>query len=371
MLRNRTINGKFWLNWKIVGGLLLLILMVAACGGDSAPPAPTFTPRPSETPTPRSTPLPEVATPVPVGSEERPLKILVVAEENRSTTNLLEDLAENYNEELSTFRLGYYEGIVVEFEVVETAQEALTRLCNSPDTAAFVDAFTFIAAEQRCGAMPTFQIERDRQQGTTFELVVFRVRIGAASNLTGRAFCTMNPNGLTEFIHPALALRVMNIDPLDDFSEIVTGFESEAEMILAMTGRYEPAGRPRCDGAALPPGMLDDIEEELLDEDREQNLTQAQFNQVAVLEVTGEDAWEQIPYEILVFPPDRLLPVFLREAVTEAISDLEDDEGEAHDNLVELLEHDRLIPVTTADYDDFREWLVERAGWNLADSPIN
>ena len=360
-----------WLNFKIAGGLLLLMVIAAACGGGDDSPALVFTPRPSETPTPRSTPLPEVPTPVPVGSEEHPLKILVVGEETRSTTNLLEDLSENYTEELSTFRLGYYQGIVVEFEVVETPQEALTRLCNSTDTAAFVDAFTFIAAEQRCGAMPTFQIERDRQRGTTFDLVVFRARVGAASNLTGRAFCTMNPNGITEFVHPALAFRVMNIDPLDDFSEIVTGFEDEAEMILAMTGRYEPAGRPRCDGAALPPGMLDDIEEELLDEDREQNLTQSQFNQVAVLEVTGEDAWEPIPHEILVFPPDRLVPAFLRDAVVEAVSALEDDEGEAHDNLVELLEHDRLIPVTAADYDAFREWLVEKAGWNLADSPVN
>jgi hypothetical protein len=35
------------------------------------------------------------------------------------------------------------------------------------------------------------------------------------------------------------------------------------------------------------------------------------------------------------------------------------------------LEHDDLVPVTPLDYDDFREWLVEKAGWNLAASPIN
>jgi hypothetical protein len=117
--------------------------------------------------------------------------------------------------------------------------------------------------------------------------------------------------------------------------------------------------------------LLDDIEEELLDEDREQNLTETQFNQVAVLEVTGEDAWEAIPYDVLVFPPDRLVPAFLREAFGEALSALEDDEGDAHDDLTQLLEYDRLIPVTAADYDDFREWLVEKAGWNLADNPLN
>jgi hypothetical protein len=361
-----------WPNFKILGGMILLVMIAAACGGGgNRVLTPSVTPRPTGTPTPRSTALPEVSTPIPVGAEDRPIKILVVGEQDSVTSRLVNDLSGDVTHELENFRLGWYEGLTVEFEVVETQQEALTRICNSPDTAAFVDAFTYIAAEQNCGALPTLQIERDGQPGSNFDLIVFRQRIGAASNLAGRVFCTMDVEGRTNFVHPALAFKVMGIDPLDDFSEIATGFESDTEMILAMTGRYEPAGRPRCDGAALPTGRLDEIEEELLDEDREQNLTQSQFNQVAVLDVTGEDAWEPIPYDILVFPPNRLMPEFLREEVTDAFTTLEADEGSAHDNLVDLLGHDDLVPVTPLDYDDFREWLVEKAGWNLAASPIN
>ena len=355
---------------KILSGLILLVTIAAACGGGGGVPTPSITPRPSGTPTPRSTALPEVSTPVPVGAEERPIKILVVRESDAATNRIVNDLSEDLTDELDNFRLGWYEGLYIEFELVDTQQEALTRICNSPNTAAFVDAFTYIAAEQNCGALPALQVEKDGEQGSNFDLIVFRQRVGAASNLAGRVFCTMDINSITEFVHPALAFRVIGIDPLDDFSEIATGFESDTEMILAMTGRYEPASRPRCDGAALPTGRLDEIEEELLDEDREQNLTQSQFNQVGVLEVTGEDAWEPLPYEILVFPPNRLMPEFLREEIVGAFTTLESDEGSAYENLVDLLEHDSLVPVTRLDYNDFREWLVDKAGWNLANSPV-
>ena len=343
---------------------------MAACGGEQVAPTPTFTPRPTPTFTPRSTELPLVPTLVLPGTEEQPLKIAIIGETDAAVNRAIRDAAEGLTDEMRNYRIGYYEGLQLEIELIDDVEQALTLLCNSTDTAVFVDVLTYITAERRCGAQPAFQVQRDGATASNFELVVFRQRVFDMTGMVGRKFCTMNIKDLTGFVHPALAFQAVGIDPFTDFEEIVIGFESEAEMVLAMTGRYEPGSVPRCDGAAIPAGTFSDIETELLDVDREQSLTEGQFSVVSLLEPAENEQWQAIPYEILVFPPDRLYEPHLRVEVTRAIQAVEEDDGQAKSDLQDLVPHEALIPVEASDYDPFRAWL-ERTGWNMGASATN
>lgn len=347
-------------------------MILSACGGVTAAPTPSITPRPSSTPTPRSTELPPVPTQILPGTSERPLKIGVIGESSAATTRLLRDLSRAFTAELENFRLGFYQGLTIEFVLLDDEQEALYLLCNSDDTAVFADAFTFIAAEKRCGAQPALQVQRDGESGSTFDLILNRtLQIFRLDRIVGRPFCTMSFDDLNSYIHPALAFKAAGVDPLDDFEVIIYGFKDEAEMILALSGRFEPGSRPRCAAAALPKGMINEVREELLDESREEFLTEQQFNNlITVLEPEEADQWQPIPYPILVFPPDRLYPSYLREQVITAFINLQEDEGKPQQDLQDLIPHDTLQPVTAADYDDFRDWL-NRAGWDMAASALN
>jgi hypothetical protein len=348
--------------------LILLALFVAACGSaGGGNPTQRPTARPTATFTPRSTELPLVPTTVLVGSQEKPIKIILVGEAEAATNRAIRSLEQAFDRELDTFKLGYYDGLNVEIELVKDNSEAIYRLCNSNDTIAFVDAFTFIAAEKQCGVRPIMQVERDGERGSNFELAVFEQRVFDLRSMRGLPFCTLDMNDLTGFIHPALAFRAAGVDPLDDFSEIKTDFESEADIVIAITGRYEPSRQPACDAAAFPVGTLDRLEPELVNEDAERPLTQPQFNTVGILQPPPDQSWSPIPYPILVAPPDRLFPDFLLDAVVTAIEGIESDAGSAQEELNQLVPHDALVRASPSNYNAFRSFL-ERAGWNMAES---
>jgi len=350
-------------------------LLAACSGGGSATATPFFTPRPTATATPRSTELPLVPTQLIPGTAAQPLRIGIIAQPEPARNRLLTALSEGVSDELANFRLGFIDdGLKVEFVLLESRQEALQFLCNGVDTAVFVDALTFYAAEKQCGAKPALQIVQDGATGTTFDLVVFRQRVFVLGAIN--TFCVLDPYGMTSFIHPALAFRAAGVDPLTDF-DIVTGFEDEVAMVLALQGRYERGSIPACDAAALPVGMLAEIEEELVNnEDRDQRLTVNQFRQVAVFEPDVTQQWEPIPHDILVFPPDRLFAPHLRAEIVTALLNIQGDGDTLQSNLQSLIPHDELRPVqydaagVYTEYDAFRAWM-DKTGWDMAASALN
>ncbi len=340
---------------------IFLLLLLAACGGNEAEatPRPRSTLGPSPTPTLRSTALPTVASPVPIGVSERPIKIAFVGELTAAKRTLAADLSEALTDELSNFRLGYYDGLTVEFIAVENRQAALELLCDSQDTVVLVDAFTYVAAENRCGAIPAFQVEReDGSRSSSFELVVNTRIVPNLTNLTGRErrFCTESLESDTGFIYPALALRQYNIDLLDaDTIEIVTeGFENDEEMVKGLAGG---ANQRLCESAALPAGRFEAILDSLSEDE------QADLEDVGLFtsnEVTG---WPSIPNDVLVFPP--LMPEFLRDEIINAIRAIVSDNREANDDLKTLFGYEDFVGVTPEDFADFRTWL-QTIGWNMA-----
>jgi hypothetical protein len=309
-----------------------------------------------------------VPTNVLPGTAEEPIKIAIIGERSASTTRLMDSLTEDFNSELENFRLGFYEGLLVEFTLVDSPADAIDLLCSSPDTVIFVDGFTYAAAESRCNAQPGFQVEKDGESGQRFEIILnsqlaVSMPIAAGSR---RAYCAMSLDDPIGVVYPALAFRAQSLDLFTGFTEIITDFETDDAMMLALQGRYEPGLIPRCAAASLPAGRIDEIVEDLVDEDSETPLTQAQANNFLVVDPT----WPAIPYDILVFPPERLFPVYLRDEIAQAINGILEDEGNAADDLFALVDGDGLSPVTEDDYDDFRAWLVS-AGWDMAETVFN
>ncbi len=354
------------LNWPSrVLFLLLLPLVLLACGGGEGNATAVPTARPTLTATPRSTELPPVATPVRVGTDPRPMQLAFLTPPDASTRQAATDLAEALEAELSTFQLGLYDGLAVEVEFLEDTPSALDALCDGQDSAVFVDAMTYAAAAQNCGALPALQVVRDGETGVAFDIIVNRSILANITLLRNRAFCAMSYDDPFSFVYPVLALRANGVDPLDDFSDIFTGFESETEMLLAVSGMYEPNRLPLCAGTAMRLSDYDRIVEELLN-DPDRGLTQVQANQLILPQLASEDStWTPIPYEILVFPPPERFPPVLREQLVSALLDLQSDAGSAQADLQSILPHDELRAVVPADYAEFIDWL-NRAGWNMA-----
>lgn len=386
---------------------LILMLLLAACGGgteSSGPPTITFTPLPTDTPTPRATALPEVNTPVPLGVEETPLKVAFLNTGSGTTINrAVRDLTNLLTDEASDYRLGLVNGLTVEVVLIDSQQEALDLLCNSRDTAVWIDAFTFAAAVRDCGAIPALQVEKGTGQnastGSTFELVVNTRQITNIEQLIrserNTKFCTLDRNDLTGFIHPALAFLALEteistnlsrprvtqrelLSLLDGSVEIVTeGFETDVEMVQALQG----GGNTRlCESLALPAGRFDEIVKELADEDitlREVgifDIDDAVAN-LSDLSAAYNDVeahrWSEIPYNILAFPRAELFLPEMRQEITQGFLDLEEDGGTSKRTINTLVEHDDLIAVTSESESiaDFLNWLG-RAGWDMASPTV-
>lgn len=359
----KAINKQLWLL------ITLLLLLLAACGGDdsAATAVPRATAGPSATPTLRSTPLPTVASPVPLGVEEHPIKIAFVGEMTTAKGNLARNLGEALSEEMNNFPLGYTRGVSVEIIALDNRQEALNTLCNNHDTIVLIDAFTYIAAENRCGAEPTFQIRRgtgrNALSGTSFELIVNTRIVPNLTNLTGRErrFCAESLESEIGFIYPSLALRQYNVDLLNsDIIEIVLGgeetFETDVQMVQGLAGG---ANQRICESAALPTGRFEEILDELTDEEKEA------MEDVGLFTSNEVTNWPTIPYEVLVFPSANAMPEALRQEVIRAISAIIEDDGDANDDMKELFDYTDFVSVTAEDFADFRTWL-QAIGWNMA-----
>jgi hypothetical protein len=312
--------------------------------------------------TPRSTELPLVPTPILIGSPEQPLKLAILAENDTANRRAAGAVEDELNEQLAFFRLGFYDGLSIEVELVDSRQDLLYRLCNSTDTLVIADAFTFYAAELQCGAQPYLQSEIAGRTGSNFDLVVFRQRIFNLGNLDGRALCARSADDLTSFIHPAMALQAAGVDPFTELSEIVTGFESDAEMVVAVSGVYEPGGRPRCDAAAIPSGSFDELRDDLQNEDNEQALTERQVDNLLAL---LEPEWRQLPYNLVMAPPDRLMTPYLREEVLAALVTLDQEAGRPKTELQSLIGFEAFREVDSSSYATFRAWMAD-TGWNMA-----
>jgi ABC-type phosphate/phosphonate transport system substrate-binding protein len=225
-------------------GTLILVLTLAACGGNVVP-TPTVPPPP--TATPLSTALPDVATAIPAGfNEDNPLRLVIVAADENAAEDLVAELEA---------QLAGRTDLALEVELVDSQSEALAAVCTSTGgqvTAAWVNGLTFAAAVgQECG-VPVLQIQRGTGRNTeTGEagLILFNTEAAGADAtldiVPDNTFCRTSYTDLYSWIVPTMLLRgvgldiaaLNDIDERADYDELLAGVSTGTCVVVGLPER--------------------------------------------------------------------------------------------------------------------------------------
>ncbi len=298
-------------------------MLLAACRGAQVEVGPQVAA--TATATPRSTPLPVVATVVPPGTEDNPIRMIV--NPSGSVTPA----------QIESFETALHEqsDLTVEVVVVDRYAEALAALCASSPTdvvVAWVDGITYEAATaQNCGE-PVMQVEKGRTNRTTGDvgqLVAANGRgLSSVQSLRGRTFCRLGLNDYFSWLVPSLVFYGNGLHPVNDL-ETVVDYDSRNELIEAII-------EGECDATGISETDFEDLRE-------------AQRDELTVLESTPA-----FPYAVLMYPVT--LPLGERIRLDDALLELENDtDGSAA--LRPLLGQDGLVRVSADSLEDITEFL--------------
>lgn len=316
-------------------GLVCLALLLASCrrfgGGEP-------TARPTLTATPRSTALPPVPTAVPLGSEDNPLRMMIVqptgAVSRQAVNNAVEDLQAALLEDT---------GLTVVVDLVPSDAEALAALCASPggDVAvAWLSGLAYAAAyAQECGSVALQVLRGQRASATSGdETVIIANRgldIGGVADLADNSFCRLGVNDLYSWLVPLIMLDTAGV-PVTALGD-VTDFDDAAAMLAAVA-----AGD--CDAAGISASQY------------AETVDAATRARVRTLQESVT-----IPYAVLVYPT--VLPLGAREQLTSALIAI--GNGSRSGVLSPLLDQDEIAAVADDDLSSLRQF-VNRAGIDLA-----
>ncbi|RMF79178.1 MAG: hypothetical protein D6737_12165 [Chloroflexi bacterium] len=287
--------------------------------------------QPTITPTPLSTPLPALATMIPPGDEENPLRLMI-----RPARPLA--IAETAVSEFETL-IREESGLNIDVILVERYADALAALCDStfgPVSAAWLDGVAVVAAEaQACGS-PTLQVQREGREGLAGGLAGLIVSnselgLGSPAALGDRTFCRLGFDDFYSWFVPSLVMQANDVNPLRDLESVID-FDDIPSMLTAVADG-------ECAAAGIPDGALDEFDREIGD---------AREN-IAVLETTVE-----FPYDILVYPLE--VPLGTRIALDDAFIAIAND-AERADVLADILAQDDIVRFDEENISDFRAFI--------------
>jgi hypothetical protein len=351
---------------------LLLVFVAAGCGGGNNQNTGGLVRPPTSippSPTPRSTPLPEAPGLPALGSIERPVVILFAA-----TGGEVQNTARQAGNDLED-RLAGEIGITFDVRFVNET-EALKAICSGSPTAAWVSAFTYIAAEKQCGAVPVLAVKRGRGArvsiGTTADIVA-QSGLTTLSQLRGLTFCRIDGEDDVSWIFPSLLLAGVGVNPITDLKPALDYPDNKA-MIRAI---YEI----KCSAAALPSGEFRDILDQLPGEistTEKPVSTDDLDNAINVIVPAGDVSlpsnlsnWQGydtnvIPYEALILSPRIMedIPKATRDTIIQTIADFFNDRTAGTQRSDRLLSATGVFEVTSASYDAFRT-LLTQAKWDM------
>lgn len=208
-LRTNTTGGfiRFWLI------ALPLTLLLAACGGG---PVATLVVRGTEAPTATPTPLPEVATALPAGFPDNPLRIMLIPQDQAEAQALKPQLENAIL--LST-------SVTVEIVFASDRLELLDALCDTSSdrlTAIWADALTYsVASARRCGDAAVW-LTRDGTSGETRQIVLSE-ELGSRDvrSLQRNTFCRLSRDDFDSWLLPVLLLEAnrVAVSTLEDVRE--------------------------------------------------------------------------------------------------------------------------------------------------------
>ena len=343
---------------------LALTFALAACSGDQEPVGRHTTTVPVS-PTPRATPLPDVSPVAPVGSEQRPLALVFVlprSDQNTGTASVQRDVQSWLFDEL---------GLSVTVTFVENDAEALRAVCTGTGdggpAAAWMNAFTAMAAERSCGAEPALAVMRGTGTrasiGTAVE-IIGRAGLASLDALRGQSMCRVSgEDDLSAWVYPSLLLTGAGVSPFTDMPA-PREYDSAADVVEAISNGD-------CAAAALPPGAYEDALDELAGNAADREELEAA---VTVLRPAGETATPRgssfsgypanvVPYDALVFPSSGVFSADLRDQLVSSLSSYaESRDGQAL--LRDVLDASGVFSVDATDYGTFRS-VVNQAHWDM------
>lgn len=251
-----------YLRLVLATAAVITVATLAACRREVQVAAPQV--RATPIPTPRSTPLPPVPTTVPPGTEDHPLRMVLVPAD---AARLLE-VDEDGVDALTRFEEAVLteSGLVLEVELVDRQADALAALCASAPgrvVVAWLDGLASQAAlALSCGA-PELQVERgsSRAQAGVSILIVTDRRLGLSSvgPLAQRTFCRLSAEDFESWLAPALILRAGGVDPVADLSAVRDYDDYETLLAAVASGECAAAGLTETRFEQLPDAVRDDI----------------------------------------------------------------------------------------------------------------
>jgi phosphonate transport system substrate-binding protein len=310
--------------------VILLSLLLAACGGPSTP---TPTPLPTATATPRSTPLPPVPTAIPLGSEDNPLTILMVPQGTRRQATGSDDALADLILELT--------GLNVNVELADSDGAIVSQLCSADPVVGWLGGVAYMVAEAQGCADPALAIRRENATGFRVDLLIQTEITGDAvtesdvAALADKTLCRLGSDDVLTWLVPSLMLRSAGIDPLygldgvldvEDYDAIAAGIYNGDCQAGAVPYRTFPNRL----GSALR--SLEDLRDK-----------------VAVVESSPE-----IPYGVMVYP--QTVPLNVRIPLTDVFFQIASNSEQAA-TLQPILEQDSLVRVQPDDFDTLRGFM--------------
>ncbi len=252
---------------------------------------------------------------------------------------------------------------------------AMNELCSGAPRAAWISAYSYLAIEAQCDVVPVLAVQRGQVPNVTIGRsadIITRIDVDALSQLAGRTFCrSLEHDIFTTWVFPSLLMTAEGFDPMTQLGA-VQDYPDDLTLVRAL---YEGD----CAGAALPPGIFQEVIIELVPRlgtvqnrvtasdimDYVQVLSPAGATVLPVGTVswTGYDT-NVIPYDVLVFAPNTVIPEESHGEIVAVIEDFFADPGDGADRLKDLLDASAIIPVDAGNYAAFRT-LVADSGWNM------
>lgn len=207
-----------------VYAMVLALWVLAGCAEEVVP---TLTPRPTVTPTPFSTQLPPVPTGIPLGFDENPLPLALVA--------LDRETAEADAEALQA-EIAQRGDVAVTLQLVERVADALAVVCSGAG-GAWVDTLGYARAiAQQCGA-PALVLSRE----AGVVLIARTIESNALADGVQGVFCRLGFEDWYSWVLPSLVLRservlLGNIREIRDFATRDEWLKALRDGVCAMTG---------------------------------------------------------------------------------------------------------------------------------------
>ncbi|GAB4455644.1 MAG: hypothetical protein Kow00120_25120 [Anaerolineae bacterium] len=348
-------------------------MLLAACGRGG----PAATAAPTATATVIATGLPTVPPPVPVGSAENPLTLVIAPPGDRAAAREVREAADalaallSWSPDLPPTPAPTQAAITedeadapapgasatpapppeppyhIDVLLVDTYADVLHALCDQDAPAVgWVDGWAFLYAEASgCATARYLAVGEGGATGVRSMIVrhvpympvdedteATPVPINTVADLTGRRFCRLSYNDDVSWRIPALMMKAAGVDPVTGLAS-VTDYDSVEDLIRAVY-------LGECDAAGMPPDALDGLDLEALGLDKLQPtvdpLDPADAQAIAAAEVILPplnqavrrlDTSIEVPGLIMIYP--MIVPFDAREKLNNALAPLAESGADA------------------------------------------